>query len=433
MMFLFLTALIIFCLACYFFRSSTHPIVLFSGTWMVIFFLYMLQLFEIIPLTQQMATILFLMVVCFSAGAVAYQLYGEKLLSIFYLKKNGYFKNTCEVIYSLRTKLFLALCFVAIIVMFKDELSIIQSLMRGSTFKDITHAAGSQKTVEVSGLVQGFLYMFVVYPVRSIVSPVCAVEFFSRKDYKKFVFLAVNVTVTVLNILHHGGRDPLIVMVISYAVAYSLIKNKIIVSQKTRRRFLIVAAFSVVIIIFLSSSRGIGDIYLSFYAYLICSIPLGQTFLSHPYVVAHPTFGFSSFLGLKPLFYILNLFGFSSPDKYTEAMAIKEYMELEYYPIGDYSATSMNSCLPPGAVGYIDGGYIGEIILMCLYGFGSMWLFSKQKINFSKKYMAAYVMCAYRLVTSFGGFPFTTNIYLVGAVYMLTFIYSKKNIVRNER
>ena len=64
---------------------------------------------------------------------------------------------------------------------------------------------------------------------------------------------------------------------------------------------------------------------------------------------------------------------------------------------------------------------------MFLYGFVCTWLFYKQKGAFSKKYVAVYVTFAYRLITSFGGFAFTTNIYLVGAVYMLTFIYSRKN------
>lgn len=423
--FLFLTAFIIFVLSCYFFKSGTHPAVLFSGVWTVIFFLYALQLFETIPLTRQMANILFLMVVCFSAGSVAYWLYGKKLLSFF--KRKELSEASFKVEYSLRTKLFLALSFVTIIVMFKDEMSIIEKLLRGASYKDITHDAGGQKTVEIKGLAQGFVYMFAVYPMRTIVSPVCAVEFFSRKDNKKYLFLIINAVIVFLNVAHHGGRDPLIVMVASYVVTYSLIRNKITISTAMKKGLLIALLSAASIIMFLSISRGISDVYLSFYAYLICSIPLGQNFLSDPFVSSHYTFGFSSFLGVKPLFMILDIFGIQSPEKYLDAMTIREDIIGTYYPIGDYNVTSMNSCISPGAIAYIDGGYIGEVIIMFLYGFVCTWLFSKQKGAFSKKYVAVYVTFAYRLITSFGGFAFTTNIYLVGAVYMLTFIYSRKN------
>lgn len=434
MLFLFLSTLIIFGLSKYFYKTWVHPIVLFSGTWLVIFFLYLLQLFDITPLTMQMNIILFLMIFSFVTGALAYQFLEKFLKSS---KKNSQKNDDC-VSYSLRSKLFLILCFVTIIVMFKDELSIIQSLLGGANFEDIQKMAGGKNTVNYSGPLQISFYMLVVFPITAIVSPVCAVEFFSRKDNKKFIFFIVNIMIVMLNVASRGGRNTVLVMLVSYMCVYTLFGKKTKISRTTRNNMIIMFCCCSVLIVSLSVSRGISDVFLSFYAYMITAIPLGQVFLNDLFVSSHLSYGFFSVKGFfQPIYMLLNYFGIHAPEGYENAVSVREFMEASYYSIGDYSVTGMNSFMPAGAIAYVDGRYVGEIIIMFLYGMFSMWIYYRQQSNHravwnggiicNKKDTAAYAMCAYGLFLSFAMLWFERSGYAVGFLYIMLLFYSKRH------
>lgn len=408
-------------------REWYHPAVLFLGTWAFVLALYNLQLFQILTPTDEIIGVVAMMLISFVLGSALFDvsLRGRRKGSSRALKAAG-MKDT------VREGVFFALCAISIAVMLVDEISIINNVMHGASFQDVMRAAEGKGTVEISGTLKVVLYMFVVHPMTACVSPICAIEVL-RRNHGRLKYFAVNVAIVLLSVFHHGGRNAIIVMGFCYIIAYAIIKaDKVDIPRKAKIAFAVCGAVGIVAVFALSSSRGIQEIWLSFYAYFICGIPLGQQYISAATLIAGSPCGFFSFEGLfYPLVSIISFFGIQPPESYNMAMAVSGYLEDNYLMIGSYSATGMNTFMPAGAYPYIDGGYIFEFVVMLVYGYMSNKFFTLQKYN-GPRYKALYVFWAYGLVLSFCRFYFASYSYFIGLVIALMFIYREMPMGKNK-
>lgn len=166
-------------------RRIEHPVILFVGVWTIIFFFYILQVFRINELNGQMFILLLLMILSFAFGAGLYEIVqsrrNERLVKT---------KDLGPIVqgHSLREGVFFSLCAITILVMAIDEIEIIQRVLSGMSFEQIMREAEGKGTVEISGALRVALYLFIVHPMTAIASPVCAIEYFSKKRVVQFIW-----------------------------------------------------------------------------------------------------------------------------------------------------------------------------------------------------------------------------------------------------
>lgn len=419
-------------------KDWSHPVVLMLGIWAFVLLLYNLQAFQIIPPTTEIVGVLADMLGGFLAGCGVYYLFRMMRNKRFVVNPGGDSVHREEGKAGnghLREALFFVLCSIAALVMLVDQFHIIQSVLGGASFADVMKSAEGKGTVEITGTAQVALYMFIVHPMTACVSPICAVEVLTRRDGRVKYFL-VNLIIVFLAVFHHGGRNAIIVMCLSYLLAYALLrKDRVYVPRNVKVAFILGGALACVAVFALSSSRGIQDIWLSFYAYFITSIPLGQQYLAASHFIAGHTLGFFSLQGITyPLYSVLAFIGVQPPELYDMASMMSNYIEANYLSIGDYSVTGMNTFMPAGAYPYVDGGYIFEFVFMALYGYVSCCLYQRRGQS-GEKSKAIYVLWAYGLLLSFCRLYFASYSYILGLLLMAFVLYGKKpkkRIAKND-
>ena len=400
-----------------------NAVVLFNGVWLVIYVLFQLQLFKTITLNEQTIAILMIQTVCFPLGAAAAMALQKKNRV---LRLSGVERPRKRVAaYEIRGAVFWTLCAVTVLILLRDELPIMRMLLQGRSFQQIMWALGGKGTVEISGAVNVLLYLFIVHPMTGCISPICAVEFFSGKDKKRFAYFAVNVLIVMLAVVHHGGRNAMVQFALSYALCFFIMGKKLHMTKRMKRLVVIAAVAVMVLFGVVSSSRGIRQLWLSFYAYLIAALPLSTVYLDSKAVVPW-TLGYTSFKGIAyPMMAVLNFLGLRSPQAYINSVAFKHFIEDHYFRIGDYSATGINSFLPAGLYWYVDGGYVLEIIGMFLYGFALRLVYQRYQRNADKRTLALLIMLRWALILSFMSLWFSSYHYAIGMLLLLFVIYGK--------
>ena len=412
-------ALFVYIVILYTKRDWAYPSALFVGIWAFILLLYCLQLFEILSPTSEIIAVLAVMLGAFVLGSFAYSFVSSDRAATNSPAPTILFSDQQQI----REALFFVLCAISAIVMFIDQFQTIRSVLSGTSFTDIMRAAEGKGTVEITGPVRVTLYMFIVHPMIACVSPICAVEVLTRET-RRGRYLIANLIIVFLAVFHHGGRNAIFVMAISYFVAYTILKSdRIDISRKAKFGIVSLGIVGIVAVFLLSSSRGIQDIWLSFYAYLIADIPLGQQYLQTSHFIIDHTWGFFSFQGFfYPLYSILGFWGIEPSHLYQMSTVMSDFIEANYLSIGDYSVTGSNAFLPAGAYPYVDGGYFFEFIFMFLYGFVSAYLYRRQRIGGAKD-KSLYVFWSYALVLSFCRLYFASYSYFVGMLLIMFVLY----------
>ena len=377
-------------------KDIMNPIFIFNFVWSLIILLFEFQLFRTIEITNTTINILYCMMISFNLGALLYT-YGKK-------KK----KNDNDIVKEsvFNEKLFIVLAAIAIVVLLIDEMEIIIKLLSGTTFEQIMAMSNGKGTVDIVGTFKVILYMFIVHPMEYIVSPVCAIQFLKNKKKK---YLIINIILTLLTTVHHGGRNSIFLMIIVYIAVYLITKkqSKEIIHRKTKLRTKVIIILSAVVFTLLinkiSSSRGIQDIWLSFYAYFICCIPLSSIYLKS-YItsfIGH-TGGMMSSNGIMyPLFSVLNYIGISSPGFYKNAGSVFSLIENNYVSIGQYTSTGTNYFMMAGAYPYIDGGFLFEFLVFFALGILMCYAYNKCYTNKNEKNIVIYCFCVIGMVFSF--------------------------------
>lgn len=410
-------------------KDILSPTVIFNIVWSIILILFNLQLFETIKISDEVVLVFFIMIFCFNIGAILYNLYKNKH------KGNVVFKIGERVInapgdYKLRKWIFIIFSAITIFVLLIDEIDIIKNLLSGKTFSYIMQVANGKGTVEINGTFKVLAYLFIVHPMCYAISPICAVETLVNK---KKSYLLLNIIIIALAVAHHGGRIYIISMLVCYLVVAK--RNNFDIKSKIKKivsklKYALVILISLLIFIIVSDSRGIEDIWLSFYAYLICCIPLSSIYtgsILSNYIAT--TGGMLSLQGLfYPLFVVLNYVGVKSPKCYLDSFDVLNLIENNYVSIGNYSSTGINYFLPAGMYPYIDGGFFLEIIIMLVLGYVLSAYYRSVKINNNEKNVAAYSIMFLGIVLSFMKLFTQSYGYFLGLFYLLTIFYKKTNL-----
>lgn len=392
-------------------KYKTCPSFIFNGTWLIIFTLCSFNLFQVENLEFQSILILTIMIIGFPIGS----LIGQK----FAIKRKE--NENYHILF--REKIFWILCSITLCVMFVDEIQIILSFLKGASFQDIMRGAGGKGTVEITGRIKVIMYLFIIQPVSFMVSPICAAKFFYKAPNRKY-YLLVNIAIVFLAVMHHGGRNNLILFAISYLFMAAISGQQFKLKRKTKIRILIGVVLFIILIIRISESRGIDNIFESFYAYLTCSPYLMRSYIQEYHIDTTRLGGFLSFNGFfYPIMAILNFIGFKSPALYYTTQEIRFVIENNYLQFGNYTH-GMNAFLPAGAYFYLDGGYFFELIAMIAYGIFAGTLYKRNRKYGDEKSISMYVAVVISLMLSFTRLYFTTYSYVIGLIY-IALLYKK--------
>lgn len=389
-------------------HDITHPAFIMSISWIVVVLMYLLPGQSYYKLTSLSATILVLYFLIFPVGCYVGTRYRFKISSRHHEETRGY---------ELRTSVFVILCIVSIAILLYNDIIIIQNLLTGLSFKDLARLG-----IGTSGNTgyMSYVFIFVVYPIVAIASPVCAIEIFSDNPRKK-TFLFINIALVALSALDHGGRVQLFNMIVCYLVAALLYGKKFKLSKKQKRRMLLMVCIITILIVVLSVSRGIEDLWDSIKLYLGGSIPHMIARMQQSEFQQH-TYGFLSLRGfIVPIVLILQFLGVLSGGgkSYDLVEKLSNLMEQDVY-IG--AGVRTNAFLPAPYYFYVDFGIVGVIVGTLIYAAVISSVYMKVRCNPNKKNHALYLLLIYGLVFNFIRFPFKT--YQAGlGIILLCIIY----------
>lgn len=392
-----------------------HPIILFNGLWAILLFFLSINILGYDQINTQVFLVVFIMLIAFPAGAYI----GTRVA---FNARQGFNRQMSHG-FHFRKYFFGGLCSVAIIVMLVDQSQILISLLRGASFQSIMRGAGGKDTVDISGA-QVLFYVFFVYPVQWIVSPVCAMFFMSGHS-NRFRYLVLNIIVTFLSVAHHGGRISIFLFAISYVICFIIYNKQIYVSKKSKFFYIACLGCLIFLIYVVSVSRGIENVGKSFYAYFTCSIPLLQHFLEMPIITQAHTYGSLSLNGfIYPVMLFLGYFGIQSPSWYIDATNIRFYLEDNYLYLGNYDH-GLNVFIPYGGFPYIDGGYMFELFFMSFLGFIVGYCYKCMVAQHDPFHTVLYVLLINSLLLSFIRLHFSTYAFAIAFCYI--FIMFRNN------
>ena len=386
-----------------------NPIVLFNGMWIVSLVLYKINYLGFINVSDKTILILGIMILFFPLGVIC----GIKnRIKIVYKKQIANNKQ-----YIFNEKLLSILCYITIVFLFYTEIHIIMQLYEGDTFNDIIHSFSGKGTVIIKGPIMNSINIFIVAPVSYIISPIAASLLFNNHK-NKWKFFILNIIIVALNVAHHGGRNHIFLMIISYLFTYFMTSKKEKLSIKHKLLIVVICIVVTILILLISKSRGFDDLFSSYYAYLTCSIPLTEIYINELKDYVTTLGGYFSFNGFfYPLMSIIDFFEFGLPNRYILTQSVRFFIEDNYVYIGEYNHL-LNAFLPIGTYFYFDGGILFEIIGMFLYGFITGCFYKKvfEEGMRLRKY-SIYVFILIGLILSF------TRCWFSSYNYALAFLY----------
>lgn len=406
-------------------RDILHPLFCFDSVWAAILLLFSLNLVGFVDINSQTIIVLYIMVLVPNFTVLSYSLLRQSLgLRI---KARNMPRLSDGYDFSLRKNLFIFMICVSLGVMLIDEFEILLNIIQGKSFKQIMIATGGKGTVEIKGAVRVSLYLFLVHPMQYMCSPICAVEYFKNK--RKF-YLVLNLLYVFLAVIHHGGRNAIFLFMITYFAAIIKKRGGETIAKKIKENMkYIIPLFALVYIVFtISSSRGIDDVWLSFYIYFTCCIPLTSKYLDlYLNSFVGKTLGMWSFRGLAyPFFSVAQFFGMPLPESYKMANEIETIVESNYLPISSYSKIGTNSFMFAGVSPFLDGGYLGEIVVLFLASIAVYNSYLKFKRCANEKTMSLYFLMLPGIILSFMRFFMSSYGYALALVYLSTFMYKKE-------
>lgn len=385
----------------------TRPGILFSIIWGLIMVFHQMRLFSLPTVSQSTYMIIFWGIFGFLLG---------DLLADHVTIKLG--KGTIHRTFSKRRLNFMTVLFFAgMITPFSRAISRLPIY----TLYDIRYNLNSE--IVDTGFV-GTIYNYYCQPFLTFLTVYACVNIFSSKrDSKLFILALIGIF---MNTIIGGGRFSLLYLggsLVLMLILYRREMRSTFAERKVMRKVLLLIALTVIVLITVSTIRaGENSILRTLYVYTCGSVP----FLEHVLKTYQSDFlfGLASFNGfIRPIFVVLrSLFGFSLPTGVSNVESLLLNTDRAYYLTPTILYNSFVSCF---YAPYIDGGLIGEFIIMFIIGFASARIYKNTIQNFYDKNgndefsKSLYVLVGLLVVLSFFRLLISSYIFALAFVYLL--------------
>ncbi len=324
-------------------------------------------------------------------------------------------KQNCEL--SLNYNIIFFLSISSILVLLPEAIQNYRMIQAGFDFTDI-RTNYSNGVSAVTGILAVYRN-YISKPFCLLIYPITAIDFLlgSRRKW----LIVVTAAITLINMMYQGGRLPILYLVIHLFVIYVLYR-RVIVLSKMQKIFVVVLIFlSFVLVSFVTDQRGGKSMQETFSIYTGGCIPLFDNYLRLLYTTPN-TFGLASFSGLiNSIIAILGNFGLNLPDfMYGVNKALNTEATIYIGP-----DIKMNAYVTLFYCFFLDGGYVGVIVLMFLYGYYSTYFFYKALLLRNFKWVLIYSIICQSIMFSMVRFQFSTAPYIL-ALFLIPFLMKKK-------
>lgn len=254
---------------------------------------------------------------------------------------------------------------------------------------------------------------FIAAPMTYLTLAMLPFEVFKRK--KNWIAIIMAILLMLFYLLSTGGRSVLLWCMLYFAAIFLAQKKNIdstLLKQFLRKyRLIIILGGIALLVILLRMTFAIKgddvDLLQQLYIYFVCPL---QNFDYHMGVVDASNkygCGLSSFYGLVyPILFVLSKIGINVFTPFVESIYSMSFQDLQMgIDIG--GGIYMNAFVTAFYQPYLDGRYIGVILIMIVFGFMSGRSFYNFYYKFEKKALLIYLLLLQKIIFSYVRFYFT--------------------------
>lgn len=401
------TIVIVFCFIYILYAILTKkkiydPSVMFIGTWGMTSFMNSLNLYGIPVAKTKTYLIIFIGLCSYMLGYIFAKTNKCKEFEINFFRRNRF------IIMS-------GICFIILLNPFFKAFRLVLS---GTSLYDIRYTYYSQI---IDGGINGILYNYYAQPFLTVMIVISLNKFFSKE--KNFKYLIFTIICIIMNTIIGGGRFLLLYFIFSLLILILL--NKEYLKEKITKKhisfkFKILLFLAILAIIVITNIRG-ADLIQTLYVYASGGIPFMEYLLEIQDTKYF--YGLVSLNGfIRPIFVLIRFIGITSlPRAIENAQNLLLATDLPYYLTPNILFNSFTTCF---YAPYVDGGIIGEMIIMFFIGYIICKLY--RKINFENEFsIELYVLVSLMLLLSFFRLLISNYTFAMTFVYLLI-CYSKK-------
>ena len=396
-------------------RNIVNPVTIMSGIWGIISFLANLRLFRIYGGSDLTYFLISMGIVMFAIGAFINQSISLRLKinSHRLINRASDYKYNYHLLYSLCVISFLIMLYPAIVAgikvyVFGNSLSYVRN------------------NIELYNVtILNAAYNYLAFPFSIAIIPIYSLYFFTVKKRNKWLGLFV-ILIIIERVMIEGGRFLILYLVCDLSISYMITKRKQSFKLNTKAKIAILSImlFSVGMIFYITTERGIDNFWDSIYIYFCGVIPHLSKRLDIIQHLHERTFGMASLNGFfEFIFTMSDNIGLGQPSFFSSVKALS-YVEDRIIISGN--GMTFNAFVGPFYYLFLDGRFFGVGLGMLIWGEVSNHFYKHiWRHDFNLRSAAVYVLLAQAILLSMVRIEFANIYYVMSFVYIFLIIRRK--------
>lgn len=417
-----------------------NPLTVFFSVWFLIFFLTSFQLYNLNLASSDTYGLMLMGSISFAVGYYVIRMYSKRKKLILRYKHFSLGVSQLDS-FVLRYNWVFIIGIFCLVVYLNDATTTIRYLLNGNMLNYIRALAQDSESVlntQQSAIIVAAKTL-IVSPFIMILQPLVAFDFWLGKRNKKL--LAMDIVLLFLRVITDGSRSNLIYFIMHFIVGFLFANSKkarknngsrlenirqAVSKKRNKRIFFIVTVLGIVFLLWATMSRS-GQ-YASKYTYYYFTMEpyMFETWASRVDEAHLMGYGLASTNGFTfVLFYLLkNLRVLSDYPTFWHSINTIIGETQSIWMIISGSGSRANAYVSLFWYFYLDGGIIGIILGMFIYGGITASTFWTAVKNMSARTVCMFSFILQGLLMSFVRFPFA-NIYYTIAFVMIFIFYKK--------
>ncbi len=417
-------AILLLAIAAIYFRlrynNWVNPASLMSGLWAVILTFYELR---IIPLNRVDITIYIMIVL----GVLSFA-FGTSISNISRIRTANSLKEDAPINFQILYTPILILAIISVVIYIPDTLDSIRTLRSGGTFENLR---GENDSV-INNKILLLIMNYIITPFITFLYPISAYGLLNLKEKearkRKIAIFICAILATLTQIFTSGGRAAIVYLLIHVIVIAALLGKKIRIPRKVKIAILVVCIAAVVMVYYISLSRGVSNVAKSMVIYICGCVPLFEHYVNEISLSGSYSFGGAFLFGvLQFVFTMLGNIGIGTPEfiaELTEALNVEARVV-----VGD--GHKMNAFVSMFYYFYKDGGLLGILLESAIYGMISQAIYKGiKKVKGNPRAVIAYSIISNTIIFSMVRFQLIRYQYLLSFIFV--FLLIKKVRPREE-
>lgn len=406
--------IILFIIQKHIYKDWANPAVLMTFLWVAIMLLYSLNTLDLNDISKKTGWVIVIGVICFDIGV----LITKKCKILF--GKNYALSSEEHKNYYINYNYIIGVGILSILLLLPDAINSIKLLLSGKNFSFIR----STNTISVIQnplllVIKNYICLSYVIFIYSF-SAWCLIA--GERKYRSPIII-IAICISVLQLFSGGGRASIVYLVVHIIIMNILLRQKVKISNKTKSLTILLAIAVLILVYYVSISRGIDNIKESMTLYYIGCIPLLDARLEIISSDGLCSYGGAFFYGiLNLIFTLLGNIGFTEPVFFEKLKAMMNVEEI--LPVGNN--LTMNAFVTCFYYFFLDGGFFTLIIESMLYGVISGSFYKDAVVNKTDlRKVIIYVIISNTILFSMVRYQFIQYHYLLAFVMVFVFIRRK--------